>query len=214
VTALQNFRHDDVYSALAVLALEGHPSIRVEGEAARVLGVLRAPQAREVCEALLERESWADLLRARALQGLGATRDEAVLPLLLRWLEPERPVRARIAACSALGHLADEVPETRIAAVDILCRLAMAGRFRLRLAAVSALGRLRDVRGAGVLRQIHQTDTDGRTRRMAFEALQKINSGRSGEEALNGIRGDLEKLQAEHRTLVDRLVKVEGAKVS
>ena len=213
VTALQSFRHDDVYTALTALALEGHPSIHVEGEAARVLGVLRAPQAREVCEALLERESWAELLRARALQGLGATRDEAVLPVLLGWLDPERPVRARIAACSALGHLADEVPDTRLAAIDILCRLATAGRFRLRLAAVSALGRIRDVRGAGVLRQIHQTDTDGRMRRMAYEALKKINTGRSGEEALSGIRGDLEKLQAEHRALVDRLVKVEGAKV-
>ena len=211
VTALQHFRHEDVYSALATLALEGHPSIRVEGEAAHVLGILRAPQAREVCEALLERESWADLLRARALQGLGALRERELLPLLLEWIEPERPVRARIAACTALGHLADEVPETRLAAVEVLCRLAKSGRFRLRLAAVSALGRVRDARSAGVLSQIHQTDTDGRMRRMAFEALRKVNQGRSGEDALNGIRGDLEKLQAEHRALVDRLVKVEGA---
>jgi aminopeptidase N len=211
VVALGSFRHDDVYTALADLATQGHASIRIEGEAAKTLGKLRAPQAQAVCTALLARDSWGELLRSRGLQGLGATRDADVLPVLMQWLQDERPVRARIAACAAVGQLADEVPEIRAEVVDVLCRLAKNGRFRLRLAAVSALGRTRDRRAAATLHQIHQSDSDGRLRRMAYEALKKVNAGRDGEEALGTIRNDLEKLQAEHRELVDRMVKVEGA---
>lgn len=211
VAALAELRHPDVYAALRQLATQGDPSVHVEGEAARALGRLQAPGAVEVCLAVLNRDSWGEVLRARALEGLGASRDPAALPTLLAWTEDQRPNRARAAAAAALGRLADEVEPCRLAAVERLVQLAREAPFRVQMAAVGALGTARDPRGAAVLQHLHDgAGGDGRVMRSAYEALQKINSARSGEGALSSLRRDLEALREENRALRSRLDKLEG----
>ena len=210
VAALGNVPHPHVEDALARIALQGDPSIQVEGEAARALGRCRSPRALEVCTALLERESWGELLRARALEGLGASRDPDALPVLLAWTDEDRPARARGAAVGALGRMADEVPAARADAVDRLVRLAPDAPFRVAMATISALGAARDPRGAAVLRQLHDSGGDGRLMRAAYEALQRIAEGRTGDDALAALRRDVEGLHEENRALRDRLGLIEG----
>ncbi len=208
--ALSAWRGDAaIEGALAALALGDEPSYYARGAAARALGRMRSGRARAVCEALLERESWGEALRTRALSGLGATRDPEVLELLLRWTEPSVKPRARAAAAGALGQLADEVEAARRPAVDRLIELAEGGSFRVVLAAVAALGRVRDPRAVPVLRRLHASAGDGRVARMAYEALADVRAGRSGEQALSGLRRSLEELEREQGRLRDRLARLE-----
>lgn len=209
VAALGRHRHPDVEAALERLATEGDPSYQVEGEAARSLGKLRSSRALAVSRLLLDRPSWGELLRARALEGLSYTRDAAALPLLLEWTEADRPNRARASAAAGLGRLANEVEAVRLDAVDRLLELAEDAPFRVRMAAIAALGTARDPRAQGTLRRIHEQDGDGRLKRLAWESLQKVVEGRTSDDALASIRRDLERLRDENRKLRDRVARLE-----
>ena len=210
VRALAAFRGDEaVESRLLAMAVEGDVGLFSEGEAGLSLGRMRSAHARQACDALLGRESWGSTLRARALAGLGGTRDPAVLPTVLSFSEDSHPARVRAAAAVALGQLADEVPDVRLAAVDRLCELARCGSFRVELNAMSALARARDPRALGVLSDIHRCAPDGRTRRTAYEAIAQIRTGRGSEEHLAGLRGSVEKLEEQNQLLKARIEKLE-----
>ncbi len=207
VAALAGIRRPEVVAALE--ALPEDPSIAVEGEVARALGRLQAPGARARCERLLAQDSWLDLLRARALEGLGSTRQADVLSLVLSWTTPDRPTRARAAACAALAKLADDVESVRQAVVERLVELCDDPNFRVQVAAVNAAGVVRDARAVPVLERLHGSAGDGRCRRLAWEALCAIREGRTGEDALQGVRRELEVLVEENRKLRSRVERLE-----
>ncbi|MES2638305.1 MAG: M1 family aminopeptidase [Myxococcota bacterium] len=208
VAALGSVRRPEVGEALA--ALPKDPSAQVEGEVARSLGKLRAPAARAVCEALLTRESWGEVLRARGIEGLGNLRDASVLDALLAQSRDDAPARARAAACAALAKLGDEVDTTRTAVLERLVELAEDGNFRVQVSALNALGALRDPRSLPVLTRVHSSGGDGRSRRLAFEALANVREGRTSAEGLSTLRGQVESFVEENRKLRDRVGKLEA----
>ena len=208
--ALGGFRRDEVVDAL--VALRPDPSIHVRGERARVLGRLRAPQARAVCEALLPETSWCEVLRARALEGLGALRDPEVAELIMTWTQVEKPARARAAAAAALARLGDEVESVRTRAVERLSELAEDANYRVQVASIGALGSLRDPRALGVLTRIHRAAGDSRCRRLAFDAMATIREGRTTEAGLATLRREVEGLAEDNRKLRDRLNRIEDRK--
>ena len=207
VTALGTTRRPDAAAALA--ALPADASLQVEGEVARALARLRAPGARARCEALLGRASWGEVLRARAIEGLGMLRDAEVLPVLLRMAADDAPPRGRAAACAALARLGDEVEVTRTAAVERLVQLAEDPNYRVQVSALGALGSLKDSRAMGTLARVHASAGDGRARRLAFEAMASIRAGRTTEEGLAAVRREVEGLVEENRKLRARVEKVE-----
>jgi aminopeptidase N len=210
VAQLGAFRDEVTRRALLAKHAEGDASLQVEAEVVRVLGRIRAPETLALAEELLGRDAWGEVYRTRALEALGACQDPAALPILLAWTAEDKSTRARAAAASALGRLADELPDTRRAAVDRLVQLAVESPFRLRLAAVAALGQAGDPRGMGALRQVHDSGQDGRVQRQAYEALARLGKGKDGAQALGTLRKDSEELREQVQKLRDRLDKVEG----
>jgi aminopeptidase N len=209
VDALGELRHDSVGDAMVKIIDEGDPSLQVEGAAAKALGQIRDRRAVAKCAEVLDRPSWGEVLRVRALSGLSMARDPNALPHLLTWTEPTRPDRARAAAASGLGRLSDELESCRRDAVNRLMELALQAPFRIRLAAIAGLGLAGDTRAMGVLQRVHQDDPDGRVARQAFEALAKLARGRTSEDALRGLREDLDRLREDHRKVTTRLEKLE-----
>lgn len=191
--------------ARLVRVAEGDPSLLAEAEAVKTLGRLRAPEVFEAAARALGREAWADVRRARALEGLGASRDAAALPILKEWTAPDRSPRARAAAISALGTLGDELPELRRAITQHLVEVVETAPFRAQLAAIAALGRLRDPGALGALGALHRGALDGRTRRAAYEAMADVRDGQSPERALAGLRGLVETLERQQASLRERL---------
>ncbi len=209
VKVLGRFRVEVVEEHLEGLVRERDPSNYVEGEAGAALGRLRSPRARAACEALLGRPAWGEALAVRGLKGLGALRDPEVLPTLMSWTTEEHGQRARAAACGALAALVNDLPDHRSVVIERLSELALHGPFRVQLAAVSALGALRDPRGAPPLRRLHGGAGDGRVRRLVYEALQDIGEGRTSEAALQGLRDEVERLRETHGRLQGRLARLE-----
>jgi aminopeptidase N len=196
-------------AAAAIVAMPEDVSLQVTGEIARALGRLRVPQARARCEALLGETSWGEVLRARALEGLGHLRDADVLPHLLRATEDSSPARARAAACGAMARLADEVDSVRTTVAERLMLLAEDENYRVQVAALGALSTLRDPRAMRTLGRVHDSAGDGRARRLAFEAMASIRAGRTSQEGLGVLRREVEGLVEENRKLRARVERVE-----
>jgi HEAT repeat protein len=209
VKSLEKMRHPQVEAILGAIA-EGDSSLFAEAEAGAVLGRLQSTLGQSRCEALLKRSSWGEVLAAGGLKGLGASRDPKVLDTLLQHTEAHHPQRVRAAAAGALAALAAECEACVSPALDCLVELTQTAGFRVRLAAVAALGRLRDPRALPTLSALHASTGDGRLRRMAYEAIQDIRDGRTSSQALGALRQTVEELERKQAGLRDRLSSLEG----
>src|SRR5690606_20398622 len=104
--ALGNFKTPEAFRLL-VQRCKTDPSYLVRATAADALGATRQPAAASRLVALLGQESWADVVRAGALSGLGRTRDESALDAVFQMSAYGVPTRARRAAIAALPQLAE-----------------------------------------------------------------------------------------------------------
>jgi aminopeptidase N len=207
VSALSKVRRPEVAEALK--ALPADPSLQVEGEVVRALGRLRDDATASRAENLLAQGSWMEVLRCRALEGLGLTRDPSVLPTLLTWTGTDKPTRARATAAAALARLGDEVETARKPALERLIELAEDPEYRVQVASINALGVLKETGALWVLDRVHSSGGDGRCRRLAYEAMANIRDGRTTEQGLSILKKDLEDIKAESQKLRDSLSKIE-----
>lgn len=200
-----------VVEALVALATAADlPTWHLEAAALQALGTTRAAAARAVLQAALDRGSWGDVVAKGALMGLAATQDADVLDDLLGFLASPRDDRAQAAAASALGALGAKVEAVRPRCREALEGLLPDAGFRTQLSALSALGQCGDGAALPTLDRWHRSAPDGRVRRTAYEAAARLRAGTKAPEALSNLQGDLERLQAAQRKLVERLDKLES----
>lgn len=207
-TALGGFRGPEAADAL-LEALAGElPTWQLHGAVLAALGATRDPRAREALAAHLDRDSWGDVLRQRALSGLAATDDVGVLDLLLH-ASRTGSGRVKVAAASALATLGERHHTVRGQVVERLVEMLKEPGFREQNGAIAALGALADARATGPLSAVHRAAPDGRTRRMAYEALVKVREGQGADDAVAALRRELEAVQEANRELRERLDKLE-----
>ena len=202
VDALGAFKTTAALEAIRPVALKD-ASYVVEGEAARALGRTRQTAAFDTLVDLLERPSWFDCIRAGAIDGLAALRDDRATPHLLARIRYGHPARARRAAIVALPKIVTdrkgrEALEHLLEDSDPLVRIDVA----------RALSDLGDVKARGALRERLETDLDARVRRRIRETLRDL--GGEGKRAIEPLREELEKLRGDHGELKARMAKLEA----
>jgi aminopeptidase N len=206
--ALGGFRSSEAAGALIASLPRAEHGWHLLASTLVALGKTRDPRAAASITPYLSRDAWAELVRRAAMDGLAATADVAVLADLLAAGAPGAPDRVRAGLCVALARLAELCPEVRPRAVERVCAIVREPGFYAVLAACAALGAMRDPAASPTLRHLHTSGTDGRQRRAAYEALQKIEAGANAEAALTSVRRRLEELAEENQALrarVDRL---------
>jgi aminopeptidase N len=201
VEALGNFRTTDAMEACKSLALRD-PSYLVEAESARALGKTRQPAAFEVLVDLLDRPSWFDVVRAGAMDGLAALRDDRALSHLVARTRYGHSARVRRAAIMSLPKIAAD-RKTR----EVLELLLDDSDPLVRIDVVRALGEMGDVKARAALRDRLEVDLDARVRRRIRETLRDLAEPRRAAEPL---RDELERLQSDHTELKARLARLEA----
>ena len=202
VDAIGRFKTTAAVSALKPRALKDE-SYLVEAEAARALGKTKQPSAFDTLLDVLDRPSWADVVRVGAIDGLAALRDDRGAPHVLARTRYGQPTRARRAAILALPKLVSD-RKAREALEDLLEDADP----HLRIDVVRALVDMGDTKSRTALRARLEMDLDARVRRRIREALRDIGEG--GKRSVDQLRDELEKLQNEHRELRTRLSVMEA----
>jgi aminopeptidase N len=197
--------------ALAQIITKGDKSYHVEAEAVASIGKTRSKRAFGALQRALKKESHNNVIRMRVFEGFGELRDEGALPLAIEWSRYGKPMQARMGAVACLGklgHYAEKQDPVRDRLVELLDDVDL----RVRMAAVGALVELGDGKAVGALEGLAARELDGRVIRGARTAAARLREGRDKGEEVNKLREELDKMRQEHKTLKDRLEKLESPK--
>ena len=203
ISALGSFKNKKAADVLKKKALKDE-SYLVEGEAARALGRTKDASGFDTLTEALERQSWADVIRVGAIDGLAALKDERGGPLLLNLLKYGHPTRARRASVMAIPKLMTGA-KGREALEDLLDDADP----YLRIDVARALTDYGDQKARGALHERLGVDLDPRVRRRIRESLRDLSSG-DAKKAVEGIREELEKVQSEAAELRTRILQLEA----
>ena len=199
--------YKDEAAASALLPFAGRDkSYFVEAEAARALGRTRDKRAYEALEKAMSRDSYAEVVRAGACDGLAELRDEKAIPLLTEWTRQGKPQQARGPAIMALGKLGEGKREV----LEHLTELVNDHWLRVRLSTIEALAVLKDVKAIPALDAQVARDLDGRVKRAGREAMARIREGKDRTDDVKKLRDDFDKLMEDNKKLRDRLDKLEA----
>jgi aminopeptidase N len=201
-SALGKFRHTRAADQLKKLAL-ADDSYLVEAEAARALGATRQAPAFDTLIDVLDRPSWADVVRAGAIDGLANLRDDRALPHVMARTRYGISTRGRRAAIMALPKIGGD-RKIREALEDLLDGTDP----YLRVDVVRALVDLGDPKSRAALQRQLERELDGRVRRRIREALRDI--GAAGKRDADRLRDDFEALRSEYGELKARFAKLEA----
>ncbi len=222
VTALGDVKTADSYKALKGVVEKGDESYYVEAAAARSLGkvgtaTLNGKEKEKKTLKLLdmvlkERSGWNEVVRSGAIAGLAQFKtSEAALDLLLPYTELGVPQALRLVAIRSLGAIS--LGQEKLAVERILERLESLSRedfFLTQVATVGALAQM-EVRGAiKILRQLADHSPDGRVKRRADEAAQKVGKKIGSDKAIADLRSELDEVKKTNKDLKSRLENLEA----
>jgi aminopeptidase N len=211
VKALGNFKDEESFKALRPLA-ESDASYFVEAEALYAVARTKVEAAFAVVESGLEKDSFNDVIRCRALEGFAELDDDRALPILYEYLPYGTPELVRSQALRSLGKMGNTRPNNR----EILEKVSKAFQspsgprsFRAKLAAIQALETFSRGEALPILKRVAETELDGRLVRNARLAKRKIEKGKDRGEAIQKLERRLDDFAEENKKLKDRLDKIE-----
>ena len=213
--ALGEFRCDfNPGNARAAAALEawvsdGDPSCFVEASAALALGRLRSPNAVKVLTPVLNRRSYTDVIRTRALEGLGACGDSAAYPVIAEAITRTASFQSRRAAVTALARLAEGTPRARRPANNWRPALAIptSGCAWMRRWPWPRIG---DGRAVAAIERAQAAELDGRTKRKFKQAITQLREKGGAGDKLKKLGEEVERLRGESTRLRERLDHARG----
>ncbi len=200
---------------------KGDPSYTVEATAAKLTGELAAALSHErepakvvklLQTVLKERAGWNEVVRSGAIAGLAKIKEsDEALETILKYTEPDVPQPLRLASIRALGAIGKS--QTKPKTEQILNRLQVISQetfFLTQMAVVGALGQIDSAGAIGVLRSLSDSTPDGRVRRVADEAIQRVQKAIGKDAGLKQLREELDQLRKDNQSLKSRLEAIEA----
>lgn len=222
IEALGGVKTAQSYKALKEVVDSGDQSYYVEAAAVRALGKIgtakidgkdKEKKTLKVLDTVLkERAGWNEVVRSGAIAGLSQFKSSAAaLDLLLPYTELGVPQALRLAAIRALGTISKG--QEKLVIERILDRLEALSRedfFLTQVATVGALAQM-EVGGAiSILRGLADHSPDGRVKRRADEAAQRVQKKIGANEAIADLREQLDEVKKTNKELKSRLESLEA----
>jgi len=187
-----------------LIGLLTDPSYLVVATGARALGALQDESLEGHLRPLLAQDSWGDVVRMGAIDGLAQIANDEVMKTLFTQTEYGIPLRARRAAIAAVGR----VGEGRKAREQLVRQLRDKDPY-VRSTTLRALTQLGDPAAKAAIAQILDQESDGRVRRPAKKALAHL--GTDKRTAVARTQRDILELESEIRTLKVRLSRLDAS---
>ena len=222
VAALGKIKTHETYKALKSIVEKGDASYYVEAAAATAIGGIAAANLdqkptdeqvlKELKLVLKERQGWNEVVRSGAIAGLAQMKtSEDALNLILKYTAATTPQALRLATIRALGTIS--TGQTNINLERILQRLTELSRetfFLTQVSVVSALGQMETRKAIRILRSLADQTPDGRVRRMADEAVQRVQKNAGSDAAVKQLREELDEVKKDNQDLKSRLENLEA----
>ncbi len=220
VEGLSEIKTLDSYHALKSLLEAGDASYYVEAAAARGLGSMAVGQLQnkegEIIDLLNHvlqlRKGWNEVVRAGAIGGLSQLKTSpAALESILTYTALGTPQPLRLGAIRALGAISSGQSTDKLTVIlERLETIAKETFFLTQVAVCNALGQIENAKAIVILQALSARTPDGRVRRVAEEAVQKVQKKLGSDKAIQEIREELEKMKQENQELKSRLTKLEA----
>jgi aminopeptidase N len=131
--------------------------------------------------------------------------------VILEYTTPGVSQPLRLAAIRALGTISTgQTPNNTEWILEQLEELSAETFFLTQVSVVSALGQMETVKAIGVLRSLAEQTPDGRVRRIAEEAIQKVQKNVGSDQAVKQLREELDLLKQENQELKSRMENLEA----
>ncbi|MFB0515749.1 MAG: M1 family aminopeptidase [Candidatus Neomarinimicrobiota bacterium] len=177
IAALGNYTGDEQVAAALEEVFRGDSSYYAQAAAVRSIARIATPNAYDLCVEALEVASDQEVIRGSALDGMAQLNDPRGVDHALAWAAYGQPPQVRTGAIAALADLADVVPVRRVEIRDRLVSLLEDPDFRVRSAAIRALGKLGDPKTIPALKASLEREAHFKHRGAAREAIAKIQQG-------------------------------------
>lgn len=192
--ALGTFRDDEVVAEALSGLISAEPAYGTLAAAVRSLAKIHATGARQAALAALDVDSYYEKVRSAALEALGELGGDESLAVLRTWVGYGKPRLARVAAIGALAQAA-RASEDDGDDVELLVARLDDPEFRVRRAAIAALGTLRAAEAVEALTRSASVEADSRMRRDARAALRKIREGEARGTSVAELAAEVERLR-------------------
>ncbi len=199
----------------------GDPSYNVEATAASCIGDLAQVLSNQyppdgviqlLQTTLEEKSGWNEVVRSGAIAGLAKIKDsDLALETILLYTAPTTAQPLRLAAIRALGTLGKS--QTKPKTEQILNRLeviALESFFLTQVSVVNALGQIDNTGAIRILQSLSNQTPDGRVKRMADEAVTKVQAAIGSDSSIKQLREELEELKKNNQEMKSRLEAIEA----
>jgi aminopeptidase N len=220
VQALSKIKTSQSYDALKQVLENGDASYYVEATAASALGKMVSATLKDKEDEVLqllnnvlrERGGWNEVVRSGAIAGLSQMKSSPVaLEVILEYTTPGNPQPLRLSAIRALGTISTgQTANNTEWILEQLEELAGESFFLTQVAVVAALGQMETVKAIAVLHSLADQTPDGRVRRMAEEAIQRVQKNVGSDQAVKQLREELDQLKKENQELKSRMENLEA----
>lgn len=220
VEALSQVKTKESYEALKQLLIDGDASYYVEASAAAALGKMVSANLKNkeddtlqvLTNVLRQRTGWNEVVRSGAISGLSQIKSSPVaLEVIMEYTYPGIPQPLRLSAIRALGAISTgQTPNNVEWILEQLESLSGETFFLTQVSVVSALGQMETAKAISVLRSLGDQTPDGRVRRIAEEAIQKVQKHVGADQAVKQMREELDQLKKENQELKSRLENLEA----
>ena len=222
VEALSKIKTTESYRAIAPLVENGDPSYYVEAAAARAIGAIAnsnladKPDEETVLQQLksllVNKAGWNEVVRSGAIAGLSQMKtSEAALNLILEYTIAGVPQPLRLASIRALGTIATGRSNAGVERIlERLEDLSKETFFLTQVAVVAALGKMETPKAIGIIQSLADQTPDGRVRRLAEEAVGKVQKNVGSDKAVKQLREEIDQLKQENQDLKSRLDNLEA----
>ncbi|MGD1716712.1 M1 family aminopeptidase [Dapis sp. BLCC M172] len=220
VEALTQIKNNESYKLLKSLVKNGDASYYVESSAVSGIGDIAATNTKSEQKkaikllkwVLKEKQGWNEVVRCGAISSLSKMKtSETALKLILKYTAPGVPQPLRLNAIRVLGTISPA--QSPVNLERILQRLTELSRetfFLTQVCVVAALSQMETAEAIGILQSLADQTPDGRVRRRAEEAVQKVQKNIGSDKALKQVRDELDKMKKENQELRSRLENLEA----
>jgi len=220
ISSLSKVKTQASYDTLKQCLETGETSYYAEAAAASGLGSLISGNLKHQEEdaiALLktvleERSGWNEVVRCGAINGLSQLKTSGTaVEIILSYTALGVPQPLRLGAIRALGGVSTgQTPDKLTEILDRLAAISQESFFLTQVAVANALGQMETPKAINILQSLADQTPDGRVRRLAEEAIAKVQKNLGSDKAVKELREEIDQIKQENQDLKSRLAKLEA----